>query len=209
MGHLGGVIVCIPLSLSPLTTSDSYLCSVPSCLGLDSLQLFSPITMANRQTVDSAFIISPLQGHFASPAPSTINDWQFPLHYSPTAASLHRLTTPIKREMPPPILTTPPPFELERCHHQVPFPLPHHHRPSFGEAQDGIPRLPSLFSSLTGELPCLRAVGDRAPVCVPPCSMNLCPCQLLVEGGPSILGWGSLPVHRVHEISFTKIICYF
>jgi hypothetical protein len=96
MGHLGGVIVCIPLSLSPLTTFDSYLCSVPSCLGLDSLQLFSPITMANRPTVDSAFIISPLQGHLASPAPSTINDWQFPLHYSPTAASLHRLTSPIK-----------------------------------------------------------------------------------------------------------------
>jgi hypothetical protein len=42
MGHLGVATVHNPLSLSPLNISDSNHRSVSSCLGLDSLQLFSP-----------------------------------------------------------------------------------------------------------------------------------------------------------------------
>jgi hypothetical protein len=41
MGHLGAVKVRIPLSLFPFDISDSHLCSVSSCLGLDSLRQFS------------------------------------------------------------------------------------------------------------------------------------------------------------------------
>jgi hypothetical protein len=41
MGHLVAVALHIPLLLSPFDISDSHLRSVSSCLGLDSLQLFS------------------------------------------------------------------------------------------------------------------------------------------------------------------------
>jgi hypothetical protein len=144
--------------------------------------------------------LMPLLNSATPPPPhlvmTSFNDCHFLLHYSPTAASPHRLTTPIKGRclhqfLPCHSLSFPPPPKLEHCRHRAsPLPPLHHcllattplPEPWRGPKWD--PHAPLSIPAPANELPRHRVAGVPTPVSALPHSGTLLSMLPPVHCGP-------------------------